>query len=70
MANGMLYGALWGTVITWSGAMLGAWLAFGLARWLGRPFVLAMVPERHHRALDRLPRGRAPASCCSAASCR
>jgi uncharacterized membrane protein YdjX (TVP38/TMEM64 family) len=53
MANGMLYGALWGTVITWSGAMLGAWLAFGLARWLGRPFVLTMVPERHHRALDR-----------------
>jgi len=53
MANGMLYGALWGTVITWSGAMLGAWLAFGLARWLGRPFVLAMVPGRHHQAVDR-----------------
>jgi uncharacterized membrane protein YdjX (TVP38/TMEM64 family) len=53
MANGMLYGAFWGTVITWSGAMLGAWLAFGLARWLGRPFVLVMVPERHHQAIDR-----------------
>jgi uncharacterized membrane protein YdjX (TVP38/TMEM64 family) len=52
IANGMLYGALWGTVITWSGAMLGAWLAFGLARWLGRPFVLAMVPDRHHQAID------------------
>ena len=24
MANGMLYGPIWGTVITWSGAMLGA----------------------------------------------
>jgi len=33
--------------------MLGAWLAFGLARWLGRPFVLATVPERHHQAIDR-----------------
>jgi len=53
MANGMLYGPLWGTVITWSGAMLGAWLAFGLARWLGRPFVLTVVAERHHRAVDR-----------------
>ena len=53
MANGMLYGPLWGTVITWTGAMLGAWLAFGLARWLGRPFVLATVPERHHQAIDR-----------------
>ena len=53
MANGMLYGLLWGTLITWVGAMLGAYLAFGLARWLGRPFVQAMVAERHHRALDR-----------------
>jgi uncharacterized membrane protein YdjX (TVP38/TMEM64 family) len=53
MAAGMLYGPWWGTAITWSGAMLGAWLAFGLARWLGRPFVLRMVPERHHRAIDR-----------------
>jgi uncharacterized membrane protein YdjX (TVP38/TMEM64 family) len=52
MANGMLYGPLWGTVITWSGAMLGAYLAFGLARWLGRPFVRQMVAERHHEKLD------------------
>jgi uncharacterized membrane protein YdjX (TVP38/TMEM64 family) len=52
MANGMLYGPLWGTVITWTGAMLGAYLAFGLARWLGRPFVLAMVASRHHEQLD------------------
>jgi uncharacterized membrane protein YdjX (TVP38/TMEM64 family) len=52
MANGMIWGPLWGTLITWTGAMLGAWLAFGLARWLGRPFVLAMLPERHHAAID------------------
>ena len=52
MANGMLYGPFWGTVITWTGAMLGAYLAFGLARWLGRPFVRAMVAERHHEQLD------------------
>ena len=53
MANGMLYGPVWGTVITWTGAMLGAYLAFGLARWLGRPFVRSMVAQRHHEALDR-----------------
>jgi uncharacterized membrane protein YdjX (TVP38/TMEM64 family) len=53
IANGMLYGPIWGTVITWTGAMLGAWLAFGLARWLGRPFVRSMVATRHHEALDR-----------------
>jgi uncharacterized membrane protein YdjX (TVP38/TMEM64 family) len=52
MANGMLYGPFWGTVITWTGAMLGACLAFGLARWLGRPFVRAIVAERHHEQLD------------------
>jgi uncharacterized membrane protein YdjX (TVP38/TMEM64 family) len=52
MANGMLYGPWWGTVITWTGAMLGAYLAFGLARWLGRPFVRAMIAERHHEKLD------------------
>ena len=52
MANGMLYGPFWGTVITWTGAMLGAYLAFGMARWLGRPFVRATVAERHHEKLD------------------
>jgi uncharacterized membrane protein YdjX (TVP38/TMEM64 family) len=52
MANGMLYGPLWGTAITWTGAMLGAYLAFGLARWLGRPFVRAMVAARHQEKLD------------------
>ena len=53
MANGMLYGPVWGTLITWTGAMLGAYLAFGLARWLGRPFVRTMVAERHQAAIDR-----------------
>jgi uncharacterized membrane protein YdjX (TVP38/TMEM64 family) len=53
MANGMLYGPVFGTLITWTGAMLGAWLAFGLARRLGRPFVHAMVSERHRAAIDR-----------------
>jgi uncharacterized membrane protein YdjX (TVP38/TMEM64 family) len=53
MANGMLFGPVWGTLITWAGAMLGAWLAFGLARWLGRPFVRQVVAPRHQDAIDR-----------------
>jgi uncharacterized membrane protein YdjX (TVP38/TMEM64 family) len=53
IANGMLFGPIWGTLITWTGAMLGAWLAFGLARWLGRPFVRQMVAPRHQDAIDR-----------------
>lgn len=53
IANGMLFGPIWGTLITWSGAMLGAYLAFGLARWLGRPFVRSVVAPRHQDAIDR-----------------
>lgn len=52
IANGMVYGPLWGTAVTWTGAMLGAYLAFGLARLLGRPFVEAVVPRRHRRFSD------------------
>ncbi|MDH3593702.1 MAG: TVP38/TMEM64 family protein [Rhodospirillales bacterium] len=51
-ANGMVYGPLWGTVITWSGAMLGAFAAFGVARVLGRPFVEGLVAKRDWHALD------------------
>lgn len=51
-ANGMVYGAFWGTVITWIGAMLGAFVAFGLARKLGRTFVEAMVARNDWQKLD------------------
>jgi uncharacterized membrane protein YdjX (TVP38/TMEM64 family) len=51
LANGMLYGALWGTVITWSGAMLGASAAFALGRALGRPFVDRMLRARGRERL-------------------
>ena len=52
LANGMLYGPVWGIAITWTGAMLGAFAAFGLARWLGRPFVARMVTRRNWQVLD------------------
>ena len=52
IANGMTYGPVWGTVITWSGAMLGALIAFGLARKFGRPFVERMVAKRDWQRLD------------------
>jgi uncharacterized membrane protein YdjX (TVP38/TMEM64 family) len=55
-ANGMLFGPVWGTAITWSGAMLGASLAFALARWFGRPFVYALMNERHRDAVERWAR--------------
>ena len=52
IANGMVYGPIWGTVVTWIGAMMGAFLAFGLARALGRPFVDMMVAKKNWHVLD------------------
>jgi uncharacterized membrane protein YdjX (TVP38/TMEM64 family) len=54
LANGMLFGPVWGTVVTWSGAMLGAFLAFGLARRFGRPLVERLVAARHRARIDTL----------------
>jgi uncharacterized membrane protein YdjX (TVP38/TMEM64 family) len=53
VANGMLYGHFWGVVITWSGAMLGAFLAFGLARKLGRPYVERMLKYGNLRTMEQ-----------------
>lgn len=52
IANGMVFGLIVGTVITWIGAMFGAILAFALARWLGRRFVQSILPARHIVAID------------------
>lgn len=52
IANGMVYGPIWGIVITWTGAMLGALLAFGLARTFGRPFVERMLGRKHWQSID------------------
>ena len=54
VANGMLFGVVWGVVITWTGAMLGAFAAFGLARLLGRPFVARVVRGKDNwRRIDQ-----------------
>lgn len=52
IANGMIYGPVWGTVITWVGAMLGAFAAFGVARWLGRPLVRRLLAEHSMQQVD------------------
>ncbi len=52
IANGMIYGVFWGTFITWVGAMLGAFLSFGLTRMIGRPFVSKMLSNRRLQAVD------------------
>jgi uncharacterized membrane protein YdjX (TVP38/TMEM64 family) len=41
--NGLLFGWAWGTLLSWSSAMLGAALCFWIARALGRPVVERLV---------------------------
>ncbi len=52
LANGMVFGPLWGSVITWVGAMLGAISTFGLVRLLGRPFVYRILSESQLQRLS------------------
>lgn len=44
LAAGALYGHTWGTIYAVIGAEIGALIAFGLARTLGRPFVARILP--------------------------
>ena len=60
LANGMLFGPWWGVAVTWVGAMLGAILAYGLARALGRPLVRRLIPARHWAKLDAIPARAGP----------
>jgi len=52
MANGMVYGPVWGVIVTWVGAMLGAYGAFGLTRSLGRPFIKKWAPANYRKKID------------------
>lgn len=52
MANGAVFGVGAGVAITWVGAMLGAFLAFGLARAFGRPLVLKILNAQQERQLE------------------
>ena len=60
IANGMLFGPVWGTLVTWIGAMLGAALAFALARRYGRPLVDRLVARRGWTGAEALH------ACCDA----
>ncbi len=52
LCAGAVYGTVWGTVLIWVGAMIGASLSFALARWLGQPFVNAVLGPRSRAKLD------------------
>jgi len=53
IANGVIFGPLVGTVVTWVGAMLGAFVAFGAVRAFGQPFVRRMLSVDQQRELAR-----------------
>jgi uncharacterized membrane protein YdjX (TVP38/TMEM64 family) len=42
-ANGLLFGTLWGGLLSWASILLSAVLCFGLARLFGRPLVQRVV---------------------------
>jgi uncharacterized membrane protein YdjX (TVP38/TMEM64 family) len=51
IAGGLAFGPLWGTVLTVAGATIGATLAFGVARTMGRDFVDRILKGKY-KALD------------------
>lgn len=53
LANGIIYGTIFGTLITWTGAMLGAQAAFWTARFFGEPIVNKYVRADRRARVDR-----------------
>lgn len=54
MMNGMLFGPVTGTALTWIGAMLGAWISFELARALGRPLAERVISPTGMKKADEV----------------
>lgn len=52
LCAGAVYGTFWGTALIWIGAMIGASLSFALSRWLGQPFVHAVLGPEGRAKLD------------------
>lgn len=53
VANGLVFGAFWGTLLSWSSAMVGAVICWGIGRALGRPAVEKMVSKKALGFADR-----------------
>lgn len=53
MVNGMLFGWLVGSIVTWAGAMLGAMVSFEFARSFGRPLAERFLTPAALEAADR-----------------
>jgi len=56
IAGGLAFGAVWGALWSVVGANLGALVAFGAGRFLGRSFVERTIGNRFHKLFGRLAR--------------
>ncbi len=54
IAGGLAFGTLWGSLYSLIGADVGAIVAFGAGRWLGKSFVERIVGERFHEVLRKI----------------
>jgi uncharacterized membrane protein YdjX (TVP38/TMEM64 family) len=52
-ANGLLFGTLWGGLLSWTSILVSAMLCFGLARLFGRPLVERVVSPNALTRADR-----------------
>lgn len=53
LANGLLFGTMWGTLLSWSSAMVGAIICYYISRLLGRPVVEKLVGGKSLDMTDR-----------------
>jgi uncharacterized membrane protein YdjX (TVP38/TMEM64 family) len=53
LANGLLFGTVWGALLSWSSAMVAAVLCYYISRLFGRPLVEKLVGERSLELTDR-----------------
>jgi uncharacterized membrane protein YdjX (TVP38/TMEM64 family) len=53
LANGLLFGTVWGALLSWSSAMVAAVLCYYISRLFGRPMVVKLVGERPLDFTDR-----------------
>ena len=52
LVNGIVFGAVVGTFITWAGALAGAQISFELSRRYGRPLAKYLLPSRMMSRID------------------
>ena len=53
VVNALAFGLFWGTLLSWSGAVLGSVACFTIGKLLGRPYVQRLVNQVHLEAADR-----------------